>query len=192
MRRLALTFIALIFALTTVPSAHAAAVTVTVRGGWVNDLPAAYCNPTKATTGPGLPPTRVTLHCLAGAAFNGSFMGHGIATTVQTVDTGPPVNTATPSVSGSFDEWFYGMYWADGSIGGLHFRGTFSISSKDGTFFATATIVGGTCDFAGATGSLTFNGYSTNGGYSGSLTLPAPPDGFTPSTSPCVVPPAIP
>jgi hypothetical protein len=94
-------------------------------------------------------------------------------------------------VSGTIDEWLYGMSWADGSIGGLHFTGSYSISSTDGGFAATATIVGGTCDFAGSSGTLSFTGYTANGGYSGTWILPAAPDGYTVG-APCVTTPTLP
>ena len=183
MKRFSLPALLAIAVLGCVPSANAA-VTITVRGGWVNDAPAVFCNPSNATVGPGVPPSAVTLRCLAGALFDGSFMGHSIATTVQTART-------SLSVTGTIDAWLYGMYWVDGSVGGLHYKGSYSISSADGSFTATTTIVGGTCDFAGSTGTLNFSGYTLNGGYSGSWILPVAPNGYTPG-SPCVTAPTIP
>lgn len=161
-----------------------ATTTITVRGGWFTDAAASYCNPTATTMDPGFPPSYVVLHCITGQAVDGSFMGHSVATTITKVNS----NTGA---TGTFDEWIYGMYWGDGSVGGLHVRGTFTISSVDGGFSSTGTIVGGTCDFAGSTGTLNSTGYGVTGGYSGSWILPAPLHGYTLRTD-CVVPPTLP
>ena len=183
MKRLILCLAAvLLVGLTPTQFAHAS-VTITVRGGWVSDAANAYCDPTTVKVGPGTPPSYVVTQCIGGQAVDGSFMGHSIVNTTETLYT-------NGAISGSFDEWIYGVYWGDLSQGGLHVRGTFNVSATDGGFVATGTIVGGTCDFAGSSGTLNSTGYVANGGYSGSWTLPAPLHGLTVPSGVCVKTPA--
>lgn len=112
-------------------------------------------------------------------------MGHSIATTVMRVF---PNGGAT----GTFDEWIYATSWGDGGIGGLHVSGTFEISSVDGGFSSHGTIVGGTCDFAGSTGTIDSTGYGLTGGYSGQWIRPRPPVAFRPFLHECIAQPSLP
>lgn len=63
----------------------------------------------------------------------------------------------------------------DGTKGELHFKGTFTIIGATSEFFARASIVDGTCGFAGSSGTFTADGISLFGGYTAEWIRPAPP-----------------
>lgn len=70
-----------------------------------------------------------------------------------------------------------GVATADRSEGSLHFSERFSIDEATNTVPVVATIVGSAGDFAGSTGSVTFDGIQASGtighgGYSGSWMRP--------------------
>lgn len=101
-----------------------------------------------------------------GAILTGGFAGLTFATTNAAIDM-------QGNVSGTFDEWFYGRYVADGTQGGLHYTGTFIITAATAGFVAEGTIVGGTCGFAGSAGTITFVGSAAFGGYTADWVRPA-------------------
>ena len=138
---------------------------ITVRGAWFNDVPAFYCYPGTIKPGPGTPPGSVQLSCLGGSAYAGAWTGHTQFTQASTV-------YQNGDIRGTYDEWFYGIYTADDTTGGIHWHGTYGVDAATNAFFADATIIGGTCGFAGSTGTVSFSGISTNGGYVGSWSHP--------------------
>lgn len=158
-----------------------ASTTVTVRGGYINDA-VGPCNPVTAKTGPGTPPSYATVSCLGGSLYNGALSGHTVINLKATFYT-------NGNATGTFDEWFYGTYTADRTVGGIHWKGSFSINGATGAFQASAAIVGGTCDFAGSSGSMSYTGHEVNGGYVGTWTRPS-----TTSRMPCnpLVAPSLP
>lgn len=163
----------LLVASSNIASARATTKPVTVRGGFVNDIGASYCNPQKTKLGPGTPPGSVNVSCTGGSLFNGAWTGHTVITLTATI-------YSNGNIKGTFDEWFYGVYTANNTYGGLLFRGRFSIDGATGGFQATSRILGGTCAFAGSSGNATYNGHSMFGGYIATWAHP----GKT-STAPC-------
>jgi hypothetical protein len=63
----------------------------------------------------------------------------------------------TGDSSGTLDETFVGVS-DDGGAGTLHFIETYTVDGKTATFYDLARLVGGTGDFAGARGHVTFHG----------------------------------
>src|SRR2546421_10644689 len=171
--RIGLTILLLMISTTSIASARPKTKPVTVRGGFVNDIGAAYCNPQTTKFGPGTPPRSVTSSCNGGSLYNGGWTGHTIINLTATV-------FVNGDIRGTFDEWFYGFYTADDSYGGIHWRGRFSIDGATGGFKAASRILGGTCDFAGSSGYVVYNGDEVNGGYVATWAHPG-----TSSTAPC-------
>ena len=129
---------------------------VTVRGGFVNEPP--LCDPTTVMPGPGTPPGSFTASCSGGSPFNGGWTGHDV---YQLTGTLYP----NGDFEGFSDAWLYAVYTGDGTYGGIHFRGAFSIDGTTGGFEEEARIVGGTCAFKGSTGTISFTGHELYGGY---------------------------
>lgn len=130
---------------------------ITVRGGFVN-LPPAYCNPATITPGPETPPGSVSGSCAGAGPFDGGWTGVAYDTYRITV-------YANGDAGGTAEGWLYARYMGDGTYGAIHFKGTFSIDGETGTFVERADIVGGTCDFAGSSGTIWFTGHEAHGGY---------------------------
>lgn len=152
---------ALLFAMlsgTGIASAGTGPHPLTVRGGFVNDIGAAFCNLLTAKPGTGTPPGSVTASCTGGTLYDGGWTGHTITHVAATIHL-------NGDMAGSFDEWFYGIFTGDESYGGIHWKGTFSIDGATGGFQGASTIVAGTCAFAGSTGHVTYTGDEVNGGY---------------------------
>lgn len=141
---------------------------IEVVGGWVNDV---GCIP--AGGGATDDPHVFAAECAGTTTWNGDLSGKTILHVSGTVAT-------DGSMQGEFEELFVGTYLGDRSTGALLTRGAFTIDSK-GAFRARATIVGGTCDWSGSSGSLAFDGYQLNGGYVGTWFRPP----VTPSSTPC-------
>jgi hypothetical protein len=125
---------------------------VWVRGGYVNDLQG--CSPA-----PGPSPYLLTLECWGGSVWDGGWSGHTIIHLIATVDM-------AGRFAGTYQEWFTGTYLGDNSYGGIHTRGHFSIDENN-QFIAQAKIVGGSCGFAGSSGSVAYDGNSVHGGFVG-------------------------
>jgi hypothetical protein len=152
-------------------SAHASNAPVTVNGGFVND---SSCTPTAV---PGGGPDVFTFPCTGGDLYTGGFTGH----TVSKVNVSADIEG---NLWGTYDEWFVGTYIADGTTGGLHFRGTVAIDGATLGFYAAATIIDGTCGFAGSTGTETADGNAVFGGYTVKWTRPTPPVAPDPTCNP--------
>lgn len=135
---------------------------IIVRGGWLNDLPCLSVDP-QSLRPRGSPPSSITLSCTGTTLWNGGWTGRTVLKVTATID-------ARGNITGTADEWFYGVYTPDNSVGGLHWVGRFGV--QGGQFWATARIVGGTCSFAGSRGSGSFDGYQLNGGYTFSWIRP--------------------
>lgn len=178
MKRMVL--VALIVVAVLGPGGADAATTNVVRGGWLNDAPCLLPDPRASSVGPGTPPGSVNVTCSGTTFWNGGFTGRTVLKVVARVDT-------AGNMSGTADEWFYGVYTPTRTLGGLHLKHQFWVSGASGAFWANASIVGGTCGFAGSTGSGTFDGYQLNGGYKLTWTLPAPP-GAPAACNPIVLP----
>jgi hypothetical protein len=166
--RLCTTLVVIAIALSSAGAANAkpkAPAPITVRGGFVN-LPPTYCNPATITPGPGTPPGSFTGMCAGAGPFDGGWTGIAYDTYRITVDT-------AGNASGVSDSWLYARYMGDGTYGGLHFKGTFSIDAATGSFQESARIVGGTCAFAGSSGSISFTGQESHGGYVASWSRPS-------------------
>ena len=153
--------------------AHASEETITVRGGFVNDPACAF-----ATVGQTADPTTFALDCRGlNSIYTGGFTGQTTSHLKFTIDV-------YGNIEGTFDEWFYGRYMGDGTLGELHVRGTFSIDGATSGFVAEADIVDGTCGFVGSTGTATFDGHSLFGGYTFRWTRPTPPVTPDPTCNP--------
>jgi hypothetical protein len=127
-----------------------------VRGGWINDAPCLVVDPNRTSVDPEGPTMEVT--CTGTTFWNGGFTGRTVITVQAHVD-------ASGNIVGTADEWFYGMYIPDHTIGGLHMTHRFSVDGATSSFISEATLTGGTCAFAGSRGTGTFIGHSTFGGY---------------------------
>ena len=133
--------------------------TTAVRGGWVNDV---SCVPLSA--GQAVSGQAVNLECEGSASWNGDFTGRDVEHLHAVVQP-------SGRIDGTYEALFVGTYLGDHSRGALHEKGYFSVDEK-GAFLARATITGGTCDWAGSSGSIAFDGYQTNGGYVGQWIRP--------------------
>lgn len=150
--------IALLFvvAFAGVTQGGAAATQLVVRGGWVNDAPCLVVDPNRASVDPEGSTVEAT--CTGTTFWNGGFTGRTVITVQFRVD-------ARGSIEGTADEWFYGVFTADNTVGGLHMTHRFSVDGATGGFVSEATLTGGTCGFAGSKGTGTFIGHSLFGGY---------------------------
>ena len=155
----------------TVPAQAVRQKATTVRGGWINEPP--FCDPRGSEVGPGTPPESVSFSCVAVSPVTGGWTGHNVERVEGTL-------YSNGDVTGTADAWFYGIYTADKTYGGIHFRGTFSIDGATGAFEEEAQIIGGTCAFAGSSGTISFFGYQLYGGYVAEWFRPA-----NASTEPC-------
>jgi hypothetical protein len=144
---------------------------VTVRGGYVNDN---ACEP--IAVAPTDDPTVIRVECLGGSIWNGAFTGHTVIHLRATI-------AASGAMAGEYDEMLIGTYLGDNSHGALHTKGTFTIN-EIGEFAASASITGGSCDWAGSSGSMTYTGYQLNGGYVGEWVRPAVPPASDPTCNP--------
>ncbi len=149
--------------------------TTVVRGAYVDDI---SCAPTGATPHAD-DPTTFDISCDGGSLFTGGLDGHTVFHWAGTMD-------AAGNIAAQYDEWFYGTYSGeDGSFGGIHAVGTFSVDGKTSTFTAHARIVAGTCSFAGAGGTFDANGLSVSpGGYVITLIRPNPAPVPAPTCNP--------
>ena len=130
---------------------------VIVRGGWVNDAPCLVVDPNGTSVDPEALAMDIT--CTGTTLWNGGFTGRTVITVQARID-------ARGNIVGTADEWFYGIYTADNTLGGLHMTHRFSVDGATGGFVSEATLSGGTCGFAGSKGTGTFIGHSLFGGYS--------------------------
>lgn len=142
----------------------------TVRGGFINE--AGFIPAGEPTPGPD--PGSFVIPFTGGSTWNGSFTGHTVINGVATL-------YSNGALEGTFTETFYGVYEPDRRTGSLTHSGTFS-SDEHSLFTARSRIVGGTCGFLDSSGSLAFDGASTNGGYIGTWRQPK---GFTAPPEPC-------
>jgi len=147
-----------------------------IRGSYVNDL---SCPVPRYARPHADDPTKVDVSCDISSLYTGGLDGRTLGTATATVDL------VTGDIVGEYDEWLYATYSAeDGSFGGIHFAGTWSIDGKTQAFTARSQIVGGTCSFAGAEGSGAFDGMSTHGGFIVELTRPNPTPAPAPTCNP--------
>jgi hypothetical protein len=144
---------------------RASTTTTVVRGSFINT--AEVCSAATPHSGD---PTKVDVACDASSTYTGGLDGETRDHLTATVDL------ATGDITeGAFDEWFYGTYSGeDGSLGGLHYAGSFFIDGKTSSFHATAKILGGTCFFKGSRGTVNFDGMEVYGGFVMKLIRPAP------------------
>lgn len=140
----------------SLPQAQAGGREIVVRGGWVNDAPCLIVDPNGTSVDPDAPSMEIT--CTGTTFWNGGFTGRTVITVQARID-------ARGNIEGTADEWFYGVYTADNTTGGLHMTHRFSVDGATGGFVSEATLTGGTCGFAGSKGAGTFIGHSTFGGY---------------------------
>ena len=150
---------------------------IVVRGGWVNDAPCVLLDPASVQPGPGSPPSEVSLTCTGTTTWNGGFAGKTVIIAHATVD-------AAGNISGTADEWFYGIYTPTNSLGSLAMFHRFSIDGTTGGFLSEMTILGGTCAFEGSTGRATFLGNQYFGGYEITWILSGGPGPTDPTCSP--------
>jgi hypothetical protein len=141
---------------------------VIVRGGWLNE---ASCVPAAGEPSPDL--SAVRLECEGGTTWNGDLTGHTILHFIGTYHT-------SGAVEGEYEELFVGTYAGDHSVGTLSTKGYFVIDEK-GSFLARAQILSGTCDWAGSSGTIAYDGYQINGGYVGEWYRPQ----TAPTSAPC-------
>lgn len=147
--------------------------TTVVRGAFANDLPCIL--PGDVTPHPD-DPTQIDFTCTYSVLYAGGFDGRTVGTLTATADA------TTGNMGGDFEEWFYGTYSGeDGSFGGIHYAGTFTVDGKTSTFTALARIDAGTCSFAGAGGRASFDGMATHGGFVFELERPAQPPDSSPT-----------
>ena len=132
---------------------------VEVRGGYVNHV---ACVPLGPPDIDGL----VRQECQGHSTWDGDFTGYSVARIDATIDP------LTGRMSGTYEETFVGRYVRDGSFGSLHTRGSVWVDENQ-AFVARAEIVGGTCSWSAARGSMAFDGHGLNGGYVGSWSGPA-------------------
>jgi hypothetical protein len=153
---------------------RASTTTITVRGSYVDT--AEVCS---AATPHAGDPTKVDVECDATSTYTGGLDGETRDHLAATIDL------ASGDTDGVFDEWFYGAYSGeDGSLGGLHYRGTFVIDGATSTFHATAKIFEGTCFFQGSRGTATFDGNAAYGGFVMKLIHPKPAPESSPTCNP--------
>jgi hypothetical protein len=161
MRALRWTIVAVaLMAAAVSPPAHAA--DTRIEGGWIATIPCAYTN---------FDPTTGDFEC------EGSTLWDGALTGITTYHADGTLDLATGDVSGTIAETFYGIATADRSSGTLAFEETFTIDGATNTIHLVARIIGGTGDFAGSRGRLTFVGalfsvVAGHGGYSGTWVRP--------------------
>lgn len=139
----------------------------------MNDTACAF-----ATVGQTADPTTLSLDCRGlNSIYVGDLAGQTLSHLKFTIDE-------HGNTEGTFDEWFYGRYMKDGTLGELHFQGTFRIDGATSSFVGEANIVDGTCGFAGSTGTATFDGNSLFGGYTAKWNRPQPPVTPDPTCNP--------
>lgn len=136
--------------------AHASSKEVVVRGGWLNDAPCLVVDPNGTSVDPEGSTMEIT--CTGTTFWNGGFTGRTVLTVQAHID-------ANGNVIGTADEWFYGMYLPDKTVGGLHMTHRFSVDGTTRSFYSEAILIGGTCGFAGSRGTGIFIGYQEFGGY---------------------------
>ena len=131
-----------------------------VRGGWVNDL---SCVPRGLSATDD--PAAFGIECSGSSLWDGDFLGRTILHLHGTI-------ALSGRMEGTYDEVLFGTYAGDHSHGALHTHGYFVVD-ENAAFLARATIVNGTCDWAGSTGTMAYDGFSTNGGYVGEWVRPS-------------------
>jgi hypothetical protein len=156
---------------------------VSVKGGWVNEPPF-YCDPNSVTFGPGSPPSSISAVCVLTSPVDGGWTGFNLDTVDATVYT-------NGDMGGTADSWFYGTYTKDNSVGGIHFAGSFSIDGATSSFSEESRILGGTCAFAGSSGSISFVGHTLYGGYLADWHRAAGPAPSQPCDPIATVPPSF-
>jgi hypothetical protein len=144
------------------PNAASASKKQEIRGGWIGAVPCAF---TSYNPSPGAPTTG-TFTCTSGTFWDGSWTGQTMYTAKGTI------NFLTGDSSGTLDETFYGIATADQSSGTLRFSERYRIYGATNTVHIDVTIVGGTGDWVGSKGHLTFDGVqflgvAGHGGYAG-------------------------
>jgi hypothetical protein len=151
--------VAIMAAVMSLP-AHAAE--TRIDGGWIGLIPCALTN---------FDPTTGHFEC------EGSTLWDGALTGITTYHVDGTTDLATGDGSGTVAETFYGIATADQSSGTLAFNETFTIDGATNAIHLVARIIGGTGDFAGSRGRLTFVGVlfsvvAGHGGYSGTWVRP--------------------
>lgn len=151
--------------------------TVNVYGGWVEP----GCVPTNAAP-PANGSTHLTVLCTL------TYTGTWVAQAIERIDGELGSDF---SVAATNDYWFVGRDADDNTCGSLHVRETLT-TAPSGAAHAVGTIIGGTGDWAGSTGTVLIDGSANAGagvgGYSGTWTRPGTPKAASPV--PCVPPPA--
>lgn len=142
----------------------------TIRGGYVNDLD---CIPTGVGT--TADSTVYNADCTGSSLWNGDLTGREVIKLHATVAT-------SGRMSGTYEGVFVGTYLGDHSHGGLHTKGYFEVD-ENSQFLARSTITG-LCGWAGSRGSMTYDGFSLNGGYVGTWHRPAVPQQAAPTCNP--------
>jgi hypothetical protein len=132
-----------------------------VVGGYVNDI---ACIPNAAPTVVG---EEIFLSCLGGSIWDGAWTGHTQFELHTSYDL-------EGNAVGHYRETLHGVYLPDGSAGSITFEGTIWIDGPSTQFYATSKIVGGTCAFAGSSGTATASGQEVNGSYRAEWYRPYP------------------
>lgn len=139
---------------------------IDIAGRYASDVLCAV--PEDVQPGPGTPPDYVDITCVGGTVYAGDLTGH----TIYNVPFREYVN-GDARATAPFPEWFYGRLASDGSTGGLHFDQQIAIyTAATDTFHVEGVIVGGTCDFTGASGWMRYDGDLIQGTWSGHLVRP--------------------
>lgn len=100
----------------------------------------------------------------AGALLYGGFSGASLASADASLDD-------DGNLSGTFEETLVNHWQGPGSVfGTLHYTGTFEINTTTGAFLAEGVIDGGTCGFAGSSGTIVFQGNAVTGTYTAAWT----------------------
>jgi hypothetical protein len=138
-----------------------------IRGGWVGATP---CVITSYDPSPS-DPTTGTFSCVGSTTWDGSWTGQTEFAVKGTI------NFLTGDASGTLEETLYGIATADQSTGSLQFTERFRVYGATNTLHIDLKIVGGTGDWVGSRGQLTFDGLqflgvAGHGGYAGTWIRP--------------------
>lgn len=142
-----------------------------IHGGWIGVLP---CIPMAAAPEPGQPTTLRRFTCTSGTFWDGAWTGQTHFVATGTLDLMSGDGSAT------IDETFYGVATGDRSHGTLHLVGTVILDGATSTLRVHEGVVGGTGQFADATGDVVFEGTQLgavigHGGYHGWWARPNSP-----------------
>ena len=148
--------------LVLIPNTASASKKQEIRGGWIGAIP---CAITSYNPSPGAPTTG-TFTCSSGTFWDGSLTGQTTYTVHGQIDF------LTGNSTGTLEETFYGVATADQSTGTLSFKERYRADGATNTLHIDVDIVGGTGDWIGSKGHLTFDGVqfvavAGHGGYAG-------------------------